>query len=50
MLGIDTSNLTKVLDDDEISTTSVQYTDQTRKTNIITESGLYSLILRSRKP
>ncbi len=49
-LGIDTSNLTKVLDSDEMDTCPVQYTDQVRKVVIINESGLYSLILRSRKP
>lgn len=50
VLGIDTSNLSKVLDDDERKTCSVQYTDQTRNVAAINESGLYSLILRSRKP
>lgn len=49
VLGIDTSNLTKTLDLDEMSTCPVQYTDQVRTVVIINESGLYSLILRSRK-
>ncbi|ABB39600.1 prophage antirepressor [Oleidesulfovibrio alaskensis G20] len=49
-LTIDTSNLSKLLDDDERSTCPVQYTDQVRAVSIINESGLYSLILRSRKP
>ena len=49
-LGIDTSNLTKVLDGDERSTCPVQYTDQVRNSVIINESGMYSLVLRSRKP
>lgn len=49
-LTIDTSNLSKLLDDDERSTCPVQYTDQVRAVSIINESGLYSLVLRSRKP
>jgi prophage antirepressor-like protein len=48
-LTIDTSNLSKLLDD-ERSTCPVQYTDQVRAVSIINESGLYSLVLRSRKP
>ncbi|WP_418055028.1 Bro-N domain-containing protein [Pseudodesulfovibrio indicus] len=48
-LTIDTSNLSKLLDDDERSTCPVQYTDQVRAVSIINESGLYSLILRSRR-
>jgi prophage antirepressor-like protein len=50
MLGLDTSNLSKTLDEDERGTCPVQYTDQVRNAAIINESGLYSLILRSRKP
>lgn len=42
-LTIDTSNLSKLLDDDERSTCPVQYTDQVRAVSIINESGLYSL-------
>jgi prophage antirepressor-like protein len=49
-LTLDTSNLSKLLDDDERSTCPVQYTEQVRTVSIINESGLYSLILRSRKP
>ena len=49
-LGLDTSNLAKILDNDERGSCSVQYTGQTRNVAIINESGLYSLILRSRKP
>lgn len=49
-LGLDTSNLSKVLDEDELSTCPVQYTDQVRNLSITSEAGLYSLILRSRKP
>ncbi len=50
VLGMDTSNLSKVLDDDERGSCPVQYTDQVRYMTTINESGLYSLILRSRKP
>lgn len=49
-LGLDTSNLSKMLDEDELSTCPVQYTDQVRNLSVISEPGLYSLILRSRKP
>lgn len=49
-LGLNTSNLAKVLDSYERGSCSVQYTGQTRNVAIISESGLYSLILRSRKP
>jgi prophage antirepressor-like protein/DNA-binding XRE family transcriptional regulator len=49
-LDIDTSNLTKILDEDERDTYPVQYTDQVRNTAIINEPGLYSLVLKSRKP
>ena len=49
-LGMDTSNLSKMLDEDELSTYPVQYTDQVRNLSVVSEPGLYSLILRSRKP
>ena len=49
-LGINTSNLSKLLDEDERSTCPVQYTDQVRTVAIINEPGLYSLLLRSRRP
>ena len=49
-LGLDTSNLSKMLDEDELSTYPVQYTDQVRNLSVVSEPGLYSLILRSRKP
>ena len=49
-LGIDTSNLSKILDADERGTCSVQYTGQARNVATINESGLYSLIFKSRKP
>ena len=48
-LGLDTSNLSKMLDEDELSTCPVQYTDQVRNLSVVSEPGLYSLILRSRK-
>lgn len=38
------------LDEDEKSSCPSQYEGQIRHLNIINESGLYSLILRSRKP
>ena len=50
VLGLDTSNLGKVLDKDEKTTHPVQYTEQVRHVIIINESGLYSLIFKSRKP
>ena len=49
-LGLDTSNLSKMLDEDELSTCPVQYTDQVRNLSVVSEPGLYPLILRSRKP
>lgn len=49
-LGLDTSNLSKLLDEDELSTCPVQYTDQVRNLSVVSEPGLYSLVLRSRKP
>lgn len=49
-LGLDTSNLSKLLDEDELSTCPVQYTAQVRNLSIVSEPGLYSLVLRSRKP
>lgn len=49
-LGLDTSNLSKLLDDDERATCSVQCTDQVRDMTMVNEPGLYSLVLRSRKP
>ena len=49
-LGLDTSNLSKMLDEDELSTCPVQYTDQVRNLSVVSEPGLYSLVLRSRKP
>lgn len=39
-----------MLDEDELSTYPVQYTDQVRNLSVVSEPGLYSLILRSRKP
>lgn len=51
MLGLD--NVTKALltlDDDEKGLTIIQTPGGPQKINIINEPGLYSLILRSRKP
>lgn len=50
VLGIEIRNLSKILDSDEKITTPVQCTDQVRYSSIINEYGLYSLIMRSRKP
>ena len=55
MLELRTNNLRAVLDDDEISTMSNDYAVDIASGGgkaplIINESGLYSLILRSRKP
>ena len=54
-LGLDTSNLSKVLDEDELMT--VHYTaigmppkSGNPDVSVVSESGLYSLVLRSRKP
>ena len=38
------------LDDDEKLTLSLVGSGQNRQVNVITESGLYSLVLSSRKP
>lgn len=53
VLGLRTDNLRSVLDDDEIGETNpytVGVAPGGRNPLIISESGLYSLILRSRKP
>ncbi|GAB6178143.1 hypothetical protein JCM16814_30340 [Desulfobaculum senezii] len=47
-LTIDTSNLSKLLDDEKRE--HEHYSGSGRKPLLINESGLYSLILRSRKP
>ena len=49
VLGIDTSNLSKTLDDDEKGSVQCTTPGGTQTMTIINESGLYSLILRSRK-
>lgn len=53
-LGIQTRDLRKVLDEDEVSTTNVDTIHIGRNGGkaplIVSEAGLYSLILRSRKP
>jgi prophage antirepressor-like protein len=48
-LGLDTSNHSKVLDDDEKGLYNIQTPDGLQKMVIINEPGLYSLIFRSRK-
>ncbi len=51
MLGlVNVSKAVQGLDDDEAALTTIQGSIQGRETNIISESGLYSLILRSRRP
>jgi prophage antirepressor-like protein len=47
ILGIDTRNLRRDLDNDEIQTLNLRGSG--RASLIISESGLYSLMLRSRK-
>jgi prophage antirepressor-like protein len=44
------SNALKDLDDDELTSFKMKSGGQTRKLNLASESGLYSLIMRSRKP
>ena len=44
------SNALKCLDDDELAVTKIQSGGQLREMNLISESGLYTLILRSNKP
>lgn len=44
------TNAIKRLDDDEATLISIKGSDQTRTTNIVSESGMYSLVLGSRKP
>ena len=48
-LGIDTSHVTRSLDEDEVSNLP-NWQNGGKAPLIITEAGLYSLILRSRKP
>jgi len=50
ILGIDTSNLSKTLDDDEKGSVQCTTPGGNQTMTIINESGLYSLILKSRKP
>lgn len=49
-LGLDTSNLSKMLDEDEKGTYSIRTPGGPQEMSIISEPGLYSLVLRSRKP
>ena len=51
VLGIKNSrDAINILDDDEVSDVGISDGSQTRNMNIINESGLYTLILRSNKP
>ncbi|MBN2734719.1 MAG: phage antirepressor KilAC domain-containing protein [Methanomicrobiaceae archaeon] len=50
ILGTNTDNLYKTLDSDEKKTCPVHCTDQVRHLAIVSEAGLYTLLLRSRKP
>lgn len=50
VLGIDTSNLSKTLDDDEKGSVQCTTPRGNQTMTIVNESGLYSLILKSRKP
>jgi len=48
-LDLDTTNIRRILEDDEVNL--VQYTGlPNRDALVVNESGLYSLILKSRKP
>lgn len=49
-LCLDTSNLSKMLDEDEKGTYSIRTPGGPQEMSIISEPGLYSLVLRSRKP
>ena len=49
-LGLDTSNLSKMLDEDEKGTYTVRTPGGKQEMSIVSEPGLYSLVLRSRKP
>ena len=51
VLGVDNSNISKLLDDDEVD--SIHLTDsigRNQRMTVVNESGLYELIFRSRKP
>ena len=49
-LGLDTSNLSKLLDEDEKGTYSIRTLGGPQEMSCVSEPGLYSLVLRSRKP
>lgn len=49
-LGIDTNHVRESLDEDEVNTLRIMEGKGNPNKTIITEAGLYSLILRSRKP
>lgn len=46
----DSAQMSRILDEDEKNSYPVQYAGQVRNLVVISESGLYSAILRSRKP
>lgn len=46
----DTNDMTKYLDEDEVDTYPDNSSGQLRHLKVISEAGLYSLIIRSRKP
>jgi len=50
ILGIGTSNLSKVLDPDEKGSYTVRTPGGDQRVSVVNEPGLYSLILKSRKP
>jgi prophage antirepressor-like protein len=49
-LGLDSSNISKLLDEDEKGSYTVRTLGGDQRMLTINESGLYSLVLRSRKP
>lgn len=49
-LAVDTSNLSKLLDEDEKGSYSIRTPGGLQDMSVVNEPGLYSLILRSRKP
>lgn len=50
IMGTKTKDIPAILDDDEYMTCARHYRGQVRDLTFLTEAGLYSLILRSRKP
>lgn len=50
VLGLYTQNIRKILDDEEVNVYTIHINQRGKAPLIINESGLYSLVLRSRKP